>query len=168
MWVSEDTATATLMHLELMLSAGMIGGYLKAVVEPYLQERASARFAGEGDDVVGKWSPLKPATVAIRQHKGFPGEHPINVRTGELEQYVTGDPGFVAPDPFGATLTWPGDPQGAELEHKVQVAQVGEDRTIPRPVIGVNERDLMFVLASLSMLFAGPQASVVSVEGGTL
>ena len=40
-------------------------------------------FSGEGSRR-GKWRALAPSTVIDRQRKGFAGQHPILVRTGDL------------------------------------------------------------------------------------
>jgi hypothetical protein len=46
----------------------------------------------------------------------------------------------------------PGDTPTGELAEKVKTAQQGKDnpRTVPRPVLGMNEVDLAFVLEGLS------------------
>lgn len=136
--------------LDTALNPVAIAGFLTGVVEPYVHERAEARFADEGDDVVGPWQPLKPATVAIRQAQGYGGAHPINVRTGELESYITEGPGNTLVHPFGATLTMPGQPATGDLADKVRTAQEGDTRTVARPVMGLNEQDLAFVLLALA------------------
>lgn len=131
-----------------------IAGFLGAVIDPYVQERAENRFRNEGDDVVGKWTPLSPATEAIRSSQGYGGAHPINKRTGELERYITSR-GFVTPHPFGATLDAPGkSPGNRELRNKVKVAQQGDPsfgRGVPaRPVMGLNWNDMGFILSALA------------------
>ena len=81
--------------------------------------------------------------------------HPINHRTGELEAYITGSPHLLEVTPYGASLTMPGTEPTGELKRKVRVAQAGDPGsatnglTPPRPVIGVNEKDLLFVLTSM-------------------
>jgi hypothetical protein len=120
-------------------------------VTPYLQNRARARFEMEGDDVSGPWAPLTDATVAIRESAGFPGDHPINVRTGEMERFITGSrPTFAAnPD---AMMIFPGQDPVGKTYYKVQVAQKGTDvpPTPARPVIGIDEADLAYVLATIA------------------
>lgn len=127
--------------------------FLDNSVGPWLQNRARARFAGEGDDVVGKWEPLQPGTNAARKAHGFPEEHPINHRTGELERYITGGGWDIASAPMLATLTFPGGPEPTgQLGLKVKTAQQGASTppTVPRPVVGVNEADLAFVLGAMA------------------
>jgi hypothetical protein len=144
---------AMLMHLHNKLSPGNMASFLLGNVDPFLRTRASARFSGEGDDVVGSWAPLQPATQAIRVNKGYGADHPINRRTGELERYITGTMGSVAVTPLGSVLTSPGTPPSGELADKVSTAQSGRafPRTVPRPVLGVNERDLAAVLTMLAL-----------------
>ena len=144
---------AMLSHLERKLLPPNIGAFLLTNVNPFLQARASARFAGEGDDVVGAWAPLQPATQAIRAQRGYGADHPINRRTGALENYIANTPGSVSVNPVGSTLTFPGTPASGELADKVSTAQVGRavPHTVPRPVLGVNERDLAAVLTMLAL-----------------
>src|SRR3954453_12601525 len=84
--------------------------WLAADIGPYLAKRAGERFAQEGDDVVGAWAPLKPATVAIRQFSNYPvsGEHPINRRSGELENWVVQGGWRAYPTNYGAAMQYPG------------------------------------------------------------
>lgn len=137
--------------LDTALNPFAIAEFLGVVVGPYLKERARARFASEGDDVVGKWAPLKDSTITIRESQGY-GPGPINSRTGELEEFITGPGNSVQVHPWGATLTFPGTSPIGEMEEKLRTAQQGKDypSTVPRPVLGVNEADLVFVLTALA------------------
>ena len=139
-------------RLEIVLSPVGLEAFLLSTVEPWLQERAQNRFDSEGDDVVGTWAPLKPATVNMRQERGYGGAHPINRRTGDLEEYIVDSPARITELPSGAVLTTPGNKATGELADKVETAQIGRDypNTVPRPVLGMNETDLAFVLGSLA------------------
>lgn len=143
---------AMLSHLESKLHPPQMGMFLQAYVEPYLQKRAGDRFSNEGDDAVGKWAPLKPATEGIRSSQGYGSAHPINRRTGELEDYIRNTPGSVLIHPAGANLTYPGTPASGELADKVSTAQGGRANppTLPRPVLGMNTTDLAAVLTMLA------------------
>jgi hypothetical protein len=164
--VDADSAQMMLRRIMSRLSPIAMAAWMHAVVGPYLRERAQARFASEGDDVVGKWAPLAPATVHIRETSGYGGAHPINVRTTELEQYITGGDPLVVATAGDALMTWPGSPpSGDVLEQKVVIAQVGDRRTPARPVVGINERDLMFVLSALSV-YVGNEPGMSTVTGG--
>jgi len=52
-----------------------------------VQGQIEANFDVEGRPA--KWAPLSEATIGLRQEAGFPGEHPILVRTGALKDAVT-------------------------------------------------------------------------------
>lgn len=149
--VDSKSAEAMLMRLNDALDTVGLYTFLNASVGPYLMQRAEARFANEGDDVVGKWAPLEAYTVAMRQSMGFPGEHPINRRSGELENYIVNSGWDVMSTPALASLTFPGAVPNASEAVKVATAQMGTDHpsTVPRPVVGLNEVDLAFVMAAL-------------------
>lgn len=137
--------------LDTALNPVAVAGFLGAVVDPYFRKRARARFANEGDDVVGKWRPLKDSTISIREQMGF-GPGPINSRTGELEEFITGGPNNINIHPWGASWIFPGaQPQG-ELFEKFETAQKGKEwpQTVARPVLGMNVQDLSFVLLALA------------------
>jgi hypothetical protein len=141
--------------VELLLQGTGMAMFLNEEVGPYIRERAQARFRNEGDDVVGKWAPLKPSTQVIRQsHPEWPvgASHPINVRTGELEQWVTQSNWNVGPNSVGASLRYPSVKPTGELRRKVTTAQRGKDypSTVARPVLGVNPADLVFVTTRLA------------------
>jgi hypothetical protein len=130
-------------------------GFLGGSVGPYLKQRAQSRFAQEGDDVSGAWLPLAPATQAIREASNYPvaGDHPINRRSGELEDWVTQGGWNSYPTALGASLQYPARQPTGELRVKVETAQKGKvnPRTPPRPVLGVNETDLLFITAAYAM-----------------
>ncbi len=149
---AEDTL-AMLMRVSAALSGPSMALFLTEVITPYIRLRGEARFAAEGDDVSGKWAPLQPATVAIREaNPDWPvgGEHPINVRTSELEEYVTQSDSLVMPSTTGAVMRYPEGKATGELQDKMETAQVGRDRTVARPVLGVNQTDLLFTMSRLA------------------
>ena len=152
-----------LTRLDTALSPVGMAAFLTGAVEPWVRERAQDRFASEGDDVVGSWAPLQPATVDVRSRGEWAigGEHPINKRTGELENYITKSNGKAWPHALGATLTYPGKPSGKKsIVEKMKTAQTGRShpRTVARPVLGLNERDLLHVLTSLAFYVKGSKA----------
>jgi hypothetical protein len=154
-WVTVDNKDVleALDNLIFLLSPIGAAAFLGVNIGPYLSRRAKERFESEGDDVTGPWAPLKPSTVAIRQNEGYGGTGPINHRTGELENWVVQSGWNAYPTGFGATMRYPKkEPQG-QLRDKVTTAQTGRTKTAPsatkRPVLGLNEADLLFYQASL-------------------
>jgi hypothetical protein len=159
-----DAAYVTKMitHLDAKLGPQGLTAFLSLTVFPYLTKRAKQRFQGEGDDVVGKWTPLAPTTEVIRQAMGYGGAHPINVRTGELERYITQGSvqASVQASPAGAFLQHPASPPQGKLKSKLKTAQQGDPKfgrgVPPRPVLGMNEADLGFVMAELAFYVGSP------------
>ena len=140
-------------NLETKLSPAGLAGFLDSVVDPFIRGRIDGRFGSEGDDVSGRWHPLTQATQQIRASYGFPPDHPINVRTGKLHSFLVTNDSEVLPNGLGATLTHPApgsiDPVTAK---KLATAQGGSasPSTPARPVLGVNDNDLLFVTSSLA------------------
>lgn len=169
-FVNTASVEDMLARLDTALSAEALAEFLTVKVAPFLGARAKERFRTEGDDASGKWAPLMPATQAIRasgaQTYGWAigPDHPINRRTGELEDYITSGNGKTIPWSSGASLVYP-DPANAqgELVDKVATAQKGRvsPRTVARKVLAVNETDLDFVLRRL-------QEHIVVGAGGRL
>ena len=150
--IGDDRGVArTLRRLDTALNPIAMASFLGVTVDPYIRRRAEQRFQAEGDDVTGPWLPLAQETIEIRENQGF-GAGPINSRTGELEEYITGTPGGVMPTTYSAVLTSPGTPASGHLLSKVQTAQKGKKypSTMPRPVMGVNEQDLAWVMTALT------------------
>lgn len=143
-------------RLNTTLQPASIGSWLGMKVDPWIRQRARERFQKEGDDVSGPWAPLKASTQRMRVQQGYGPSHPINRRTGELENYITGGPNRISISTIGATLTTPGRPPSGELKTKVETAQHGKvmPSTVARPVMGVNEKDLLAVLTELSLFIS--------------
>lgn len=157
---TKDDVESTLARLDTALSPEALAGFLELQVGPYLQRRSKQRFQSEGDDASGKWAPLLPATAAVRAAGpwGVGADHPINKRTGELEEYITGSSSLSWPHSLGATLQFPGKrAETNSLQEKMNTAQKGRAKpaTVPRPVLAVNERDLAFVMTELSFHVTG-------------
>lgn len=150
-------------HLDQKLGSQGLTSFLSMSVYPYLLRRAKERFQNEGDSAVGKWAPLAPATEVIRTQMGYGGSHPINVRTGALERYITQGTvtSAVQATPVGAFLQHPAHAPSGKLAKKLKGAQQG-DATAghrgapPRPVLGMDEVDLGFVMAQLAFFVETP------------
>jgi hypothetical protein len=157
-WGDDKGVRAMLDVVEESLSPAALVVWMTGVVGPYLGQRGSDRFKSEGDDVTGKWLPLSGATQLIRAAGPWSvgPAHPINVRTGELEDYITAGRGDVITTGLDVSMVYPStslanDP---ELQDKMETAQRGRTKTPetePRPVLGLNEADLLFVLTALSV-----------------
>lgn len=167
-FIGDDSGVQYMLHkADTAFNSVALVTFLTTEVQPYLQQRAKSRFANEGDDVVGRWVPLRDATQSIREAGRNQGlwtvgdDHPINVRTHEMENYVTSGQGNVFPVGIGgATMQYPRPSGKKSIRDKMRTAQKGGmapnsgHQTVPRPVIGLNEQDLMFVLTALSYHFA--------------
>ncbi len=155
-FVEDAQVERMLKAAERAFSGSALGVFLDTQIAPYLGERAAHRFAAEGDDVVGQWAPLQPATEEIREAQGFPPDHPINARTHDLENYVTSGRGTITRDVMGATLSYPElSTESRGIQDKMRTAQVGKPspQTVARPVLGVNEADLSATLIRLLMWY---------------
>jgi hypothetical protein len=158
--IGDDRGVAAMLsHLDTALNPAGVASFLGATVDPWLRSRARDRFMEEGDDVTGKWVPLASATQQIRSTQGYGSAHPINRRTGRLEEYVAGSPNAITIHSLGATLTFPGRKPTGELKKKLETAQSGRvnPNTPPRPVLGMNEADMAFVLTALALYIKGGQ-----------
>lgn len=128
-------------------------------VADYLDDRASERFAGEGDDASGNWPALTGTTERIRASLGYGPDGPINIRTSEMfDAVVYSD--FISDTIGGVTVTKP-DPNliKGTLEQKLITAQMGRTDNImypgattpPRPVVALGERDMVEIMAKLQL-----------------
>lgn len=158
---NDRQVTDMLTRVESAFSAEGIEEWLTTSVGPYLRERTEDRFKNEGDDVSGKWAPLLPSTMLVRSYiadqYGIAPDHPINRRTGDLQDFMTSGIGVFSALDGGGILSFPGKNARGEMKDKIQTAQRGKQfpRTVPRPVLGLGEKDLMFVVMSLSFHIAG-------------
>lgn len=152
MQLESETLLGLLTRLETAHSPEALTIFMQASIGPYLRQRARNRFANEGDDASGPWAPLADTTRVFRESMGYAPDHPINVRTHALEQYITGAQVGVSPTSTeGAILTFPENPPTGETERKLKTAQYGKyaPKTVPRPVIAVNEVDVAFATTAL-------------------
>lgn len=149
-----DALLAVLAH---KLDTRMLASFLFTTMVPHLQHKFKEGFASESDPSGRAWAPLADATIRIREDAGWVPIK-INKRTGDLENYITNSPGTIIPSGDSAILKYPserGVPAG-ELGRKVRGAQKGEGKAPPRPVLGLDETDLAFLLASLYGYFETP------------
>lgn len=149
-YVGAESAEDAITSLVYSTSPPALAYFMHTRALNWLQRRARDRFATEGDDASGGWQLLTDATVNIREAKGFVPIR-INRRTSELHNWVVNAEGAVVTSPSLTQLTWPGPAGGGELEEKMRTAQQGKSdpRTPARPVVAVNEVDLMSILTLL-------------------
>lgn len=138
--VESTSLEAILTRLTTQTAPPAMRQYLEGRGYRWLQSRIMARFHTEGDDATGKWARLKLATMRIRANKGFPPAHPINVRTGAMQRFITSSK-LVRTNATGASLRIPARTPGGELGAKFRRAQVGDARTVRRPLIGLSLLD---------------------------
>lgn len=145
-------AWEVLAHLRDRLDPGGLADFLEKVIEPYIKLRIENRFLSEGDDVVGKWHPLAVATHLIRASLGFPPDHPINVRTNEMRNFLVTSRSDIKIQGPEVELTHPPPTGNRGLSEKIKTAQQGKSspRTQPRAVLGLNENDLLFITSELA------------------
>lgn len=166
-------AERRLMALQHSFSDTEMMKWLAAGVDPIIRGRIEALFDNEGSIGGGTkpWAPLAAGTVEIRKSKGFPGEHPINQRTGSMKRHLLDDPPRVVPHSVGVTMWSPGSEGSGDVPNKVRVAQQGgttpEGSRVPaRPVLGVDIVDLEIILLSLAGHIAAGQPGGASINGG--
>lgn len=98
---------------------------------------------------------------------GFPGEHPINVRTGQMKRHILGSPGEVIDFKSGAyAWRWPHGTSSTSgsLRDKLKVAQRGggsAGTAPPRPVIGLTGNDVLNITSSLAANVIAPGSYIV-------
>lgn len=175
--VNKKEVDQTIAALEEVLLGSSLALFHHVATEQIIRRRAKERFASEGDSASGKWAALQDSTNDIREHAGFPREHPINHRTGGLEDYITkGANQFTHGGDFAAFFS-PGRGSvinRAKLKTAQQGAPVGHympfgwgknlgtkpspSATPPRPVIGLDALDLAHVMAALPVWIGGEVA----------
>lgn len=147
-------AHAMLNAFSTAFTAARMSEFATDKIIPWLEKRAMGRFANEGDDAVrGKWNPLMTRTNDIREQMGYPREHPINKRSGELEDFIVRGGGDVVAADDALHVQFPRNPPTEELFQKLATAQVGraDPRTLARPVVGLSPTDLSYVLTELAL-----------------
>lgn len=154
--VADQEVKALMEKLRSRVSKPSIRIYLRSQARPFLQGRMQQRFQNEGDELTGKWAPLRPTTAMIRANAGYGAQRPINIRSGELFKFVMD--GKVTAE----ALTFPGRTGTKNQQSKLQVAQrggfgssasqgaIGPRRPAPpRPVLAFGEADRTVIMTSL-------------------
>jgi hypothetical protein len=155
---------ADLQRLYDRMSIPGLERFLITHTHPFLQSRASNRFDNEGDDAVGQWVPLGPATQAIRSALGYGSSHPINVRTGEMRGFVTGSAVDIVGGADSVTLFFPERNMSSTVAKKMTTAQWGTSfpDTPARPVVAVSNVEEEIITRDLvSYLTEGLVANII-------
>lgn len=160
--VTKDEVWDLFKSIEIAISPMGLERFLLTKAAPFIAARAAARFESEGDSASGgKWAPLSPATLQIRAEGresgmwGVGDAHPINVRTQQMERYVTSGIGeIIATGSGGVTLQYPGG-DALSVTDKLRTAQQGAPssgnfRATPaRPVLALDYVDVEYLLVEL-------------------
>lgn len=128
-------------------------------VADYLSERVVERFAYEGDAASGNWPALSEATQGIRAKMGYGPDGPINIRTETLFEWAAYS-ADIESIPGGVMVEIPDTKRmDATTLQKLKVAQMGTNDnamipgavTPPRPVVALDERDMVDIMAKLQI-----------------
>ncbi|AKL88187.1 hypothetical protein GMA3_10 [Gordonia phage GMA3] len=119
-------------------------------VHGHFLNKTERMFQDERDPYGNKWAPLAESTISFRESLGYGGAHPINVRTGGLRDSMTSAP----PDILGhsdgvVTLAYPSRKMPAGNDGMKHRQAAGMLKGPARPVIGMDEKDVAFVLGTL-------------------
>ena len=136
-------------RLDTCFSPAGMAQFMRRDVAPYLRSRAAKRFSGGGDDASGAWVPLAHSTtlrrargIASGEYSGIGPDSPINVRHGEMRDYIAYAPGEIT---TGDDVTLHFPKRGAHagnMRYKIGTAQRGAGgRTPARPVLAVSQTD---------------------------
>lgn len=155
----DATDVDRVIHLVEMSVAGpSLERWLRGDATDFFHDDIESRFYEEGDVKSGFWAPLSEATINIRRELGY-GPDPINRRTDDMFNFVTGDYPTHMGDSF-ATMDVPGKAPNEVTATKLETAQQGRANnpiaefgaTPPRPVLGrPTEPDLARLLESLQV-----------------
>lgn len=150
--VQEKDALYLLARVRESVNAAHLTEFMRGPVEKWFHDRIDKRFESEGDDVSGKWAPLKERTQQVRFAAGFNPTWPINVRFGDLRDWLLSGGTTIAIS-GGAQYKLPSDVgTGSEVAQELYTAQFGRafPATVPRPVLGMDAKDLEAVLTALN------------------
>lgn len=151
----ENTLDAMFMSIEPQ----NLYNWFEGKVFPWFSNETVERFAYEGDFRSGHWPPLSEATEHIRRNLGYEPDWPINIRSGELFDWIVKSHTTTLTSE-GAELRYPGESVDPVTDIKFRHAQEGtRDNpmiagavTPPRPVIGwAEERDPVTIIELLAL-----------------
>lgn len=141
--------------VEKATSTVSLEAFLRGPVHQHFEDAIVNRFAYQGDAQVGHWADLAEPTQNIRASHGFGADWPINIRTEEMFNALTGHADYV-PGDNEAIMVLPGN-VNSSVAKKIKTAQEGSDSnplgfgpTPARPVLAADERDLATLLIALN------------------
>jgi len=148
--VDDSRPTLRLKAIQDRVGGAGLASFMQGFAAPILQDRAYERFELEGDDASGRWKPLAASTIARRDKAGYVPIR-INDRTGAMRAWVESAPGKIKGTKAAVLYEWPGSPDNRTIGRKLKVAQQGlaDPYTVPRPVVAVDEDDLLAILAAM-------------------
>lgn len=140
---------ALLDDMDTDLGGRALSEVLGKQVAPYLKEKALGRFESRTDPDGKAWTPLSDATESWRGSYHYEsGNDSPNKRTGKLEDFIRGALPSVLVTEDTTTLFYPGnEPDDKWTAEKYRTAQRGkpQPKTPPRPIIGLNQDDYIFI-----------------------
>lgn len=158
--VHEEQVLAIFAAVEHSIQPSQLWEFMEDTAWPFMEKKLVDRFAYEGDSASGTWPSLSPATVNIKEKLDAEMPDAPNVRTGELMEYITTSH-LSSPTSDGAVMVFPDVPSDPIMRRKIEVAQFGDPgpnwlnpamRPTPaRPVIAVDESDMVLMLKALSV-----------------
>jgi len=153
-------------QLIFVTSPPMLAGFAATTIGSYLGETAEQRFTEQGSSE-GPWEPLRPMTQRIRESMGLDPDFPINVRFGDLRQWLSDDHGIVEPTAFGVDLWWPGLSPDTTLEDELETAQMGrtDPPTVRRPVVELTEEDAIVIFELFAHWIQGAFRGQTNIMG---
>jgi hypothetical protein len=148
--IDDSRPTLRLKAIQDRVGGAGLASFMQGFAAPLLQERAHDRFESEGDDASGYWRPLAASTIARREKAGYVPIR-INDRTGAMRAWVERAQGSIKGTKAAVIYEWPGTPTNRTTGRKLKVAQMGlaNPWTWPRPVVAVDEDDLLLIISAM-------------------
>lgn len=148
--VDDSRPTLRLKAIQDRIGGPGLASFMQGFAAPILQDRAYERFDLEGDDASGYWKPLAASTIARREKAGYVPIR-INDRTGAMRAWVERSEGSIKGTKAAVIYEWPGTPSNRTIGKKLKVAQQGlaQPWTPARPVVAVDEEDLLLILSAM-------------------
>lgn len=133
-------AEALIAKAALWLDDGHLSDFTQDQFQEIMRDVSRSNLATESDKA-GPWQPLSNATIFLRQMAGFPGEHPINERTGQMKNFLLNAKARGGPTGGGAEFEWPDGASGV-LYMKL-LRSIGWDKRAPaRLVIEADQEEM--------------------------